>query len=655
MKRVRIGPPTGFMDRRSNPEDTPVNGYRTVLNWSVQQKLKLCRSTGWRKLLDRDDYVNFDLHDQLHAITGVSDRRPITFLFEASSANKTKVLLAGHDQTVFALLLGTGTYRVLNTTPMGVEDQTRWSATQNGEIVILTNDYDAPVYWPFDGTELSAIDDLATIGVTRAAVVATWNNFTFYMNVVENGTTKTFKIFWSDLDKPLSLVPADDSLAGSLELNTDESILAAKPLGNVLLIYTTRRIWQLSLAGGQVGDEVFSAAVRYDPEDGEACLAYKNTLVNTGEEHIYASHEGIYSYTLFKQKPILIEWVNRASSYIYDTLDKSRCDWFVAGFNPERREITYSWVDQNVDLPTSSLVLNTEFPFSSIVDHGFTAFTVCQPNEPVQTLKDWILDECICDTTEYAEHFGENDNEGGPCVAPDAVICADQPDSLYTTTTQALEDDIVMEDWNAEPSVNSLCSRLTETISQLCANVARRDECNAGRLFVMASADDLCLKEVSASFYREVCTNFEGCGVYALVGYKSLLRSGPLEFKDVSNEKRMSAFLVEAVAAASLEPGQMGLRVGVSSMALDSNDETCGIVWYEEDPRSLDCIAVDPATHASEKTRPDGDLSWPTFAIGQWMYYELTVENPDADVVDSGASVCISSLVTELESVQRRY
>lgn len=479
------------------------------------------------------------------------------------------------------------------------------------------------------------------------------------MNYVKDGTAYPHGIFWSDLKKPLSVIESEDSVAGSLELDSGETILAALELGNVLLVYTTLAIWEIAFTNGDGSQDnpIFAAARRYKSEKGEACLAYKNTLISKGDEHLFAARDGIHSFSLFQSKPVLVEWIHRASSFIYDTLDKSMCDWFIAKYNPDRREVYYSWVNTGDELPTHSLVINTEFPFSGIIDHGFTAFEMFQPNEPVQTLADWILEQCICDSEEYAEVFGEPENEGGPCEEPEAVVCEDQPDSFYTTVTQELEDDIVMEDWNeAEPSENSLCNRLAgTTISSLCVDEARRDQCNAGRYFVMASADDFCLKQLSDGFYRQVCTGFTGCGTYQTVGYKSILRSGPLAFRDVANEKKLARFLVEAIAATAVVPGQMAVRFGFSSMALDPNQTDCGIVWVTEDPIRLDCVAVATEDHEDDNTRPDGDLSWPTLAIGQFLYYEITVENPDSDPEDTGASVCMSSYVVEVEAVQRRY
>lgn len=652
-KTIPIRPITGYMDLRSNPEDVPVGGYRYVQNFGVEQKNKLCRIPGWTRFLDREDYNNHDLHDQLQSLTGIPTRRPITFQMQVTAKTKAKMFLAGTDRALYALSLGTGNWRILSDA-MGADGVTRWYGTQNEDTVVLTNDYDAPVYWTFDappadnGQSVSPITDLVDLGISRVGVVVTWSGCTFYMNVVEKGTARPNKIYWSDFKKPLALLPSDGSVAGSAETESHESILRAIPMGNVLLVYTTHAIWEISVQGA-VGATFFLAR-RYNPEEKEACLAYKNSIVVVGNEHIYMAASGIYSYSLFNAKPTLVEWINRASSVIYDEIDPAKCDWQIGCYNPNRREIWFSWVKRGEQHPLRTLVLNTEFPFSNIVNHGFTSFGFFSPNEPFVSFGQWLLELCVCDSEEYSEVFGELIKEGGFCTEQQAVVCEDQPDALFTTVVKELDDGIEMEDWDQEePTENSLCSILEGTPASMCIDETKRDECNAGSLFVMASASDFCLKHLSDVYYRDVCTAFTGCGTYATVGYKSILRSGPLNFKDYSNEILASRFVIQAIAAEAAIPGRVKLRIGVSSMALDSNDEVCGIVWYEEDPKTLECVARSSSTHSANATRPDDALDWPTYAIGKYVYFEITIENPDSDPVDVGAAVCLSSYAIDVQ------
>lgn len=650
-KSFPIKPVAGLLDLRSEPEDVPAGGYRWVENMRVALKNKMCRAPGWSRLMDRDaGYNNQDFHDQLLTITGKSARKPVTFQFEAQSTLKQTSLLLGTEDGLFALNVGTGNYLVLTDTLGNFK-----FAAQNRDTVVLTNDHDRPQHWIFGQPDLAVIPDLEKLGITKVGVVLTFRGITLYMNIVEKGRTFSNRILWSDLDNALSLIPSQDSVAGDLDLDSGEAILNAKVLGNIVLIYTTRGIWQFGFSGG---NEIFSASKRYDPErSGEGILAYPRTLVSTGDTHVYMTESEIAEYSLFEPKPKRLEWVHRASSVIYDDLDKANCDGPVAGFNSDKHEIWISWPARAEVLPARTLVLNTQFPFSTIVDHGFTSFCQFMPREPVLVLRDWILETCLCTEEELVEVFGAFTREGGYCEAPAAVTCETQPDAFYTTVTQELEDGIVMEDWNeVEPSANSLCSRLLGvSLAQLCIGEAQSDQCNAARLFVMASADDFCLKQSDDSYFREICTGFTGCGTYTTRGYKSILRSGPLSFKNLDDEKRLEGFMVEFSALAANVPAQLTLRVGASEQALDPNLD-CGIIWQAQPSQALKCLSTKTeAQHLADNTRPDAPLSWPLYWIGKNLYFELTIENKNSTPIDVGGAACFSKFVMEMTPQARRY
>lgn len=651
-KSIVIKPVTGFLDLRSEPEDVPVGGYRYIQNMAVVQKNRQCRMPGWSRLMDSDSgYNNPDLHDQLLSLTGKSARHAVNFMFEAESTLKTTMLFAGTEDALFQLNVGTGNWRVLSST-MGNWKQ----GAQNRDTIVFTNDHDEPQYWVFDSPPaLSAIPDLQELGISKVGVIVTFRGVTFYMNVVQDGHTYAHRVLWSDIDNPLSLIPGEDSLAGDLDIDSGEAILNAKALANVLLVYTTRGIWEISLSSSDI---VFSAAKRYDSEkSSESVLAYRNTLVSVGDTHVFMGESAIYEYSLFEPKPKLIEWVHRASSIIFDEIDSANCYGPVAGYDSERHQIWISWVPRGSTLPSRALVLNTQLAFSSIVDHGFTAFCQFMPRLQSTVLRDWLMQNCICTAAQLLEFFGESEGEGGYCQAPTFATCDTQPDSFYNSTPLELEDGIVMEDFNAaDPSDNSLCARLNGlTLADTCVAESQSDQCNAARLFVMASASDFCLKQTSDSYYRDHCTAFTACGTYEQRGYKSILRSGPLSFKNFEDEKRLENFVVEASVVDQMVPSQLALRVGASMQALDPNLE-CGIVWQTQIPRDLKCQGgATEAQHLANNTRPDGRFEWPMYWIGTNLYFELTIENTKSTPRDTGGAVCFSKFVMEITPQPVRY
>lgn len=654
----------GPMDTRSSPDAVLYGSYRYVKNFGVVQKKRVCRLPGWTKLLDRPSYNNQDLRTQLIDLIDSDSRRYITFLYEAESTFGTTKLLAATDRALYALNISTGNWKVIKT-GFGA-DNLRLYGAQNQDNVIFTNDYDKPFYWNFDqpnndsSTEsVAEINDLNTKGITRASVVITWSGCTFLMNLVQDGRTFGYRIVWSDFQNGLSYIESKDSVAGNQDLDNGEVILAALPMANVLLIYTTRGIWQCN----QTGDPttVFGFSKRYDAKNsGEACLTYRNTLTSIGNEHFFAGQEGLYTYSLFKDKPELVEWIHKGSSLIFDDINDGRCDIHVAAYNPLRREIWFSWAKSNEDSPSQTLVFNTQFPFSAVVDHGFSSYGVFQPKEPVTILQDFLLQNCICTQDELDTYLGDT-QEGGFCSAPDAVVCADQPDSFYTTVTQEIadgdDDPIVTEDWNqVEPSANSLCSRLgSMTLSELCV-AESKGACKPSRIFVMASTTDKCLKQMSDIYYREVCTAFTACGTYEKRGYRSLLRSGPINLKDTDNEKIVQRFVAEVEAAVATVPGQIKFRIGTSAQALDSNQTTCAIIWVEEDEKVLACLSsLSETQHEAQGTRPDVEYEWPTYAEGMYFYFELEIVNGGSTPFeDTGAAACLSRYTMFAESSARR-
>lgn len=393
-------------------------------------------------------------------------------------------------------------------------------------------------------------------------------------------------------------------------------------------------------------------------------MAYPRTLVVKGDSQIYASQTAILEYSLYTPEPKVVEWIDKASIAIFDELDETDCNGPVAGFESSAADkskgfIWFSWPNKNAaGAYQRSLRCSTQFAFASMVDHGFTAFVQFQPRTNVTVLRDWLQQVCVCTPEELAEFFPDQfTTEGGYCDEPDlGVVCETQPDAFYTTTTVELEDGIVMEDFDAaEPSGNSLCSRLGGvSLADLCVEESQRDQCNASRLFVMASAVDYALKQSADVYYREKALTFGVCGTYATEGYLTVVRSGPLNFKDVTDEKRISRFAVEATAVEAAVPGYMQLRIGAAEQAVDPNQD-CGIVWFDAGKIPLECPSATQAAHEAANTRPDIPFEWPVFAQGRNLFYELTIGNDESSPANVGAAFCASHFVLDVTPVERRY
>jgi hypothetical protein len=306
--------------------------------------------------------------------------------------------------------------------------------------------------------------------------------------------------------------------------------------------------------------------------------------------------------------------------------------------------------------------LNSEYPFASIVDHGFSAMVNYDHRGAQQLVRDFILENCICDSATFASTWGDFVKEGGYCSGsePEAPDCDDPPVSLYTTVTRTETDgveSVIVEDWAEDSEEDSLCGQIgsTVTLAELCESESRVDECSSGKRFIVASSSDYCLKEISETYARQICTVFTGCGTYVSNGYKTLLRSGPIHRNASELEKRISRFELEAHHVDQVAPSQFRLRIGHHSQAVDPNDDQCGIIWDYQDDKDIDCLGGDTSGgHATAVTRPAETYEWPLFYEGSYLYFELSVENSDVDPIDTGGDVCVSRISLDITPIERR-
>lgn len=650
---VELGPLSGSLDVRSLPHEVAVGNFRWSENITMAARNRPCRRPGYEKLFtEQSPFNNQDLHDQLEG-----DRQPITFLFESRSTTGVTRLLAGTQNRIYALDSSTGNWTVLSDllggTPVAVCTDRVWSAAQIDDIVVLTNGYDQPVYWTFDAPPtgiqnqaVASVADLTNIGVTRAQVVASWKGLMLLGNVTSDGVRVTNRIVWSDFKKPLSFVPQTGSVAGTHDLGPGEDILAMLPLADSLLIYTLRGIWEAQVTGT---DDVLSFRQRYsEPLAGAACLAYKRTLISTGDGHLYFGRDGLYAYNMYTSHPLRVDWIHRASSIIFDELEDSLCSLHVAGYNPQKREAWFSWArkgDTN-RCPYRTLIVNVEYQFCDVVRRGFSAFANFSPTSS-SSLRQFLVDNCVCTSSEIDASEQAPGTEGGYCVVPSDVSgCGAPVSSIYSTGSTTFKG-ITTENIDAvSADGDSLCAKLGNlTVDQLCAEEQSTQACSAAQRFVMASTFDIALKQYGGIYGYEDCTNHAVCGVYALVGYDSILRSGPLDFKAPNAEKYINRFLVNYSAEFQTVPTNLVARVGFARQPSDPNTDDCAIMWRVLPTKALTCASSKTAAqHATANTRPYLAMEWPLFMGGRFVYWEIKISGLGGASCYSGINMNVSLL-----------
>lgn len=662
-KSVRIRPLTGVVDTRSAPEHIPFGGYRWTENASVTDKGKLCRAHGFGRLSsDIALKNNYDLHDQLgFNDDGIYDpnhaylRQPINSIFQAVSTRGTAQLIVGTQNRIYTNNPTTGTWRVISDqyggTPSVACGQP-WRFAQQRNIVLITNGRDEPLYHVLgqpliDGENadqgVDTIDSLQLIGLSKAQCVVSWRGFVLWGNVVMDGVRADDRIVWSDFDKPLSYKPAKSkSLAGFHDLGQGESILAMVPLGNILMVYTTIGIWEGQVVGG---DEVIAFRQRYaEAEGGDACLAFPETVVSTGDEHLYFGRDGIYLNSSYLPKPERVEWMHLASGRIFEDIDANQCSVPCGGYDPAAKTIWWSWARNGEPCNQQTMRFNIRYPFADYLPIGFSAYANSQPDRPEQ-LRKFIVENCICTADELAALLS-GVKTGGFCPGSEPTYeasCEFVPQSLYTSTGLDVGDGKTTEDFNrASPDADSLAALLGEmTVEDLCFSELSDDECNAEQRFVMACTVDHCLKETTQSNYHEICTSFTQCATYRLDGYDMILRSGPIDFNAPDDLKTMSRFMIEFIAGVQSTPSQLQLRIGASYQPADPNTGDCGIVWYVQPNKPLSCNTKTSAQHLADNTRPNIGTEWPVYRKGHYFYWEIKVSG-------TGGAACFSSVTMKV-------
>lgn len=652
------------LDARSNPDEVDLGQWRLIKNYGVVNKNRLCRVPGFDKLLTRSDYNNQDLHDQLLSLSSLT-RLPVTLLYQATSTRKATKLIAGTERVLFALNNGTGNWKIISD-QLGATNA-RWKAASLGDVTIFTNNVDPVQHWFFDqgvteasDQSIAPLSDLIQVGITKAGVVVEWSGHIFLMNVVVNGEVRSGSAYWCNYQNGTDWIPNDSSTAGNNDAMIGETVLGAIPLSNRLIVFTNRGIWEVLAVGG---DQVFSFAKRYDPVESEGCLFYPNTLVSKGDELVYGGADGLYAYSLYQAKPQRVEWMHKASSLMYDFINRSRCEVHVAGYNSERKEILISYAKDEDVFPSETLVINTQYPVASQWDVGFSAIAFYVPKEPVQLVRDLLLRYCICTDDELGTYWDQFTKEGQFCTPQETQTCDQTPQSIWTqnikTITYPDGDSVETEDYDqVTADSDSLCAILGEstTLQTLCESEERVDECNSSQRIVIASSVDYCIKELSENYYRERCTIFTSCGTYIREGYRSLLRSGPISLQNFNDDKEISRFELEASTVLQATPSNFRLRVGRHSQAVDPNADNCGIVWGDWEDREMKCLGEGTsASHRTNNTLPSLTFDWPLFYQAPYLYLEIEIINSGVTPTDTGGASCVSRMTASIRPIAKTW
>lgn len=331
----------------------------------------------------------------------------------------------------------------------------------------------------------------------------------------------------------------------------------------------------------------------------------------------------------------------------------------VGAYNTTRKEVWFSYGKRGETCNSETMIINVEHPFVSIVDHGFSAFLEARPDR-LKSLRSWLIDNCICTIGELAAAGQAFVDEGGFCVQEGQPPCSIRPLYFYTDDPIHEGDDYTTENCAAaSPHPASLYAMLGDlTVEDLCGSEFLADQCGGEKIFLMVSVDDQGIKQDSEVYFRERIFTTEGCGTYIKDGYRTLLRSGPLNFGLPDDAKVVNGFVIDIEPAPESFPASFAVRLGASARPLDPNTASGHNVirWFDEDPKLLEGLdEVDAATHEEENTAPDDQFEWPFLVKGMWIYFQIEISNPSTVPVDQGGAACWSEYRLYAIADERNY
>lgn len=584
-------------------------------------------------------------------------REAVTMLVKIGSDSGSRRLLAGTRSRLYELSESSGNWRLIadglgGTYTNSSEDNcdpcsnVRLQQAQLLGYTVFTNDFDAPFAYQFgagiDGCNMRAahqIEDLVALGITRAGCVCEYKGFILFADLTQDGHNYPGRVVWSDFNAPISFLPLPGiSLANFADIAFNERILKMEQLGDYLMVYTDEAIHRGSLVlrqeSGGIISEVFNFTELYKGPDS---LKYRHTLVNTGASHIYASKDSLQLMMPNDRRPQLIEWIHKAGGAIYNgvnefstelqslnedisealnfgKLNESRCHQFVGGYDDLNKEVWYSWPTDNNNCPNVSLRLNLKYSSPGIVNHGFTSFCSFSPDQR-PSIREWLISIGACTPDDFQL---VKEGPSGIDPEPPAVI----PLYIWNET----------EDPSLPSHPLSICAALgNQSLGDICHS------CSVGPIFIAASAEDLCLKELRDDIYvRERFAGFS----YVDDPYPSFIQSGAEDF-GTEVEKTINLITLEYRAVLQTTPSLVYSAVGFGSQA------SCP-TWRDIGSRQLKCLTnKSRAEHEAARTRPSLDAKFPTYYRGKFLNYRYWT-------LGFGGGACYSKVELDVRNAQTR-
>lgn len=507
------------------------------------------------------------------------------------------------------------------------------SATMGG-YMIFTNGFDPPMIY-FAGDEatgcdlhaLQPISDLVALGITQAGGVVVWKGFVIIFDIIENGERMGGTVVWSDLESPDSFIESDTSFAGRATIAVGATILNAAPLGNSLIFYTDKGIIKCTLVGGE---DIFNFETLYE---GGNAMKYKFSLINAGDQHLFAGESDVYMLSQFDSRPINVPFITKAAGMMfagitedhaaYDPVNRDACNLVTGGWSDETKEGFLSWPSGDAICPNVTLRFNLKYGTADFIDHGFTAFLTFR-RDIRPTIGQWLEDLGVCERGEVVD-MGVKDGD----ICPGSVDAVENPPLYIFNETENPE---------LPNHPRSLCALLEgKTMEDFCS------ECPTDTTFIAASAEDFALKQLEDDiYYREQLGggpyDYESYSCqgefYHHVGYQTVMQEGA-EMYRVDQEKMIKAIIVEAEPLPQSTPSIITSEVGYASTP------NC-FRWRETKDLEFECQTErSESQHDTAKSRQDGTFYFPCWRRGRYISARFIIDG----IGGGGTFTSLTSLV----------
>ena len=596
---VTTKPLTGILDNRSLPADMPPGSFRTRLNWKLSGGTKLARRGGHERLfagltydlthavsdpLYAPRYTNWDLHDQ------GGTRQALTMLFDAQLNTGQHYLYAGTQGKVWFLNETTGIWTpVVSAVALGGAagvgvSQTRWRVAELQERLILVNGVDRVQTTVVGTTGLVPMPELNQQGALN-------------LNVTAAKVVASFNGF------ALVMNLVEDGVRQSSRIRWSD--------------YNRPTVW-VSDGGTPPLDTNLPG-----PASNQATLSGFQDL-DYGAD-ILAAVEMAGALYILTTKAI---W--RA------TIGSTKAFDFVKVYSEPKTGA------RCIFFPNTAVSIGSDIFYA-----GINGIYRWNPYIPEPERLEWLY-------RGTAEMF-DDDTFAGDVTACQSVIMEAVPGAdkiateifvswpeasggVYGENTKTLA-------FNYEAKSVSTIDHGYTAFVNYSPNPPAGDLCKSKPIFIGASAEDWCLKQIGTAFSRERCTNAATgtgtapfVGTYVYDGYYSILR-GMLPLANYDAQKEINNFLIEAHAAVQAVPCVVRLRLGDCYSEADPAlpDGQCSVIWHRLADLPLRCLDTRTGTQSDTQNRyRDFGMEWSTLRGGRFLFFEIVIANTDGSPAIGG-------------------